>query len=73
MGRFLAGELVEAEIDEDGLIGIFHREVLVATHARRHLPEKEPAVWQKRKQAPTGETEAGGQTGHPQGGALRLR
>jgi transposase InsO family protein len=49
VGRFLAGELVEAEVDEDGLIGIYHREVLVATHARRHLPEKEPAVWQKRK------------------------
>jgi len=48
VGRFLAGELVEAEIDEDGLIGIYHREVLVATHARRHPPEKEPTVWQKR-------------------------
>jgi len=49
VGRFLAGELVEAEIDEDGLIGIYHREVLVATHARRHLAEKEPAVWQKHR------------------------
>ena len=49
VGRFLAGELVEAEIEEDGLIGIYHREVLVATHARRHSPEKEPAVWQKHK------------------------
>jgi transposase InsO family protein len=49
VGRFLAGELVEAEVGEDGLIGIYHREVLVATHARRHPPEKEPAVWQKHK------------------------
>jgi hypothetical protein len=49
VGRFLAGELVEAETGEDGLIGIYHREVLVASHARRHSPEKEPAVWQKRK------------------------
>jgi hypothetical protein len=48
VGRFLAGELVEAEIGEDGLIGIYHREVLVASHARRHPPEKEPALWQKR-------------------------
>lgn len=50
VGRFLAGEMVEAEIGEDGLIGIFHRGVLVATHARRHLPEKEPTAWQKRRE-----------------------
>jgi len=49
VGRFLAGELVEAEVGEDGLIGIYHREVLVASHARRHSPDKEPAVWQKHK------------------------
>lgn len=48
VGRFLAGELVEAEVGEDGLVDIYHREVLVATHARRHPPEKEPAVWQTR-------------------------
>jgi hypothetical protein len=51
VGRFLAGELVEAEVGEDGLISIFHREVLVATHARKHLPEKEPAAWQKQPRA----------------------
>jgi hypothetical protein len=46
VGRYLAGETVEVEIADDGLLGVFHRGVLVATHARRHLPEKEPASWQ---------------------------
>lgn len=47
VGRYLAGEMVEAEVSEDGLISIFHREVLVATHARKHLPEKDPEGWKK--------------------------
>ena len=50
VGRFLAGELVEAEIGEDGLISIFHRGVLVATHARQHPLEKESAAWRRRPQ-----------------------
>jgi transposase InsO family protein len=48
VGRFLAGETAEVEIGDDGLLGVFHRGVLVATHARRHLPDKEPASWQVR-------------------------
>jgi transposase InsO family protein len=48
VGRFLAGEMVEVEIAGDGLLGVYHRGVLVATHARRHLPDKEPASRQAR-------------------------
>jgi hypothetical protein len=51
VGRYLAGEMVEAEISGDGLVSIFHREVLVATHARKHLPEKEPDAWKKQPKA----------------------
>jgi len=47
VGRFLSGETVDVEID-DRLVQIFHRGVLVATHARRHLVENEPAAWHKR-------------------------
>ena len=36
--------LVEAEIGEDGLISIYHRDVLVATLARRHPIEREAAA-----------------------------
>ena len=50
-GRYLAGEMVEAEISQDGLVSIFHREVLVATHARKHLPEKGPEAWKKQPKA----------------------
>jgi hypothetical protein len=47
---------------DDGLLSVFHRGVLVATHARRHLPEKEPASWhaplkaRPKKAKPTGVT-----------------
>jgi hypothetical protein len=47
VGRFLAGETVDVEID-DRLVQVFHRGVLVATHARRHPIEAEPASWQRR-------------------------
>ena len=36
----------------DGLIELFHDGVLVATHARRHPPEKEPAVLRRRGPRP---------------------
>lgn len=39
VGRFLAGEPVEVETIDDGLLNILHNGVVVATHARRHLPE----------------------------------
>jgi transposase InsO family protein len=41
-GRWLAGEDVEVVIDA-GLVQIHHRGVLIATHARRHRIEAEPA------------------------------
>jgi transposase InsO family protein len=39
-GRWLAGQSVEV-VCEGGLVQIFHRGVLVATHARRHPAQKE--------------------------------
>jgi transposase InsO family protein len=51
VGRYLAEEMVEAEISDEGLVSIFHREVLVATHARKHLPEKTPDAWKKQPKA----------------------
>ena len=62
VGRFLAGQTVEIEMKDDGLLSVFHRGVLVATHARRQLPDKEPASWhaplkaRSRKARPTGVT-----------------
>lgn len=57
VGSWLAGETVEVQIEE-GLVQIFHREVLVATHARRHALDAEPRCWQgprqpRRASAPT--------------------
>jgi hypothetical protein len=48
VGRFLAGEMVEAEIGIDGLIGIYHRGVLVATAARHHPLGREAAAFKRR-------------------------
>ncbi len=42
-GKWLAGERVELVCD-DGLVEIFHRGVLVATHARRHDPARQAAA-----------------------------
>jgi transposase InsO family protein len=39
-GRWLAGQAVEVVCDA-GLVQIFHRPVLIATHARRHPADKE--------------------------------
>jgi hypothetical protein len=41
-GRWLAGQSVEV-ICEGGLVQIYHRKVLVATHARRHPVDKQTA------------------------------
>jgi transposase InsO family protein len=42
-GKWLAGERVELVCD-DGLVQIFHRGVLAATHARRHDPSRQSAA-----------------------------
>lgn len=46
VGRWLAGETVDVEVTES-LVEVSHRGVLVATHAKRHPPEAEPAVWRR--------------------------
>ena len=38
VGRYLAGQTVTVE-SQDGLLHVSHNGVVVATHARRHLPE----------------------------------
>lgn len=55
VGRWLAGEAVEVAV-EGGLVQIHHRGVLVATHARRHPIDKEPAA----RPAPRRRRPAGG-------------
>lgn len=42
VGRWLAGETVDVVSRDDGLLEVFHRGVLVATHVRRHPLGKEP-------------------------------
>ncbi len=48
VGRWLAGETVDVEIRDDGLIEISHRGVLVVSHVRQHPVAKEPPT--KRQQ-----------------------
>jgi transposase InsO family protein len=43
VGRYLAGQTVEL-VCRGGLVEVFHDSVLVATHARRHLPEQEERI-----------------------------
>jgi transposase InsO family protein len=43
IGVWLAGETVAVSV-EDGLVSVSHREVLVATHAQRHRPDKQAAA-----------------------------
>jgi len=43
VGRYLAGQSVEL-VSHDGLVEVFHNGVLIATHARRHLPEQDDRV-----------------------------
>jgi transposase InsO family protein len=50
-GRWLALEAVEV-VSRDGLIELFHDGVLIATHVRRHLPEREPAVLRRQGRRP---------------------
>lgn len=49
VGRWFAGQTVDITIDA-GLVQIAHNGVLVATHARRHPPEKEPALLRRQPQ-----------------------
>jgi transposase InsO family protein len=51
VGRWLALETVDVH-SQDGLVQIFHDRVLVATHARRHPPAKEPAVLRRQSSRP---------------------
>lgn len=46
VGRWLAGQEVTVTCD-GGLVQLHHRGVLVATHARRHSPEKQKASLQR--------------------------
>jgi hypothetical protein len=46
VGRWLAGETVTVAIN-GGLVEVWHREVLVVSHARQHAVEDEPAAWQR--------------------------
>jgi transposase InsO family protein len=50
-GRWLALQAVEV-LSRDGLIELFHDGVLIATHVRRHPPDKEPAVLRRRGRRP---------------------
>jgi transposase InsO family protein len=50
VGRWLAGETVDVMITES-LVEVSHRGVLVATHAKRHPPEAEPAAWRRQPRA----------------------
>ncbi len=47
VGRWLAQEPVEV-VSRDGLVELHHNGVLVATHVRRHPPEREPMVMRRR-------------------------
>ena len=52
-GAWLAGQPVEV-VCEGGLVQLHHRGVLVATHARRHAPEKQTAAVERgRKPRPS--------------------
>jgi hypothetical protein len=50
-GRWLALQAVEV-LSRDGLIELFHDGVLIATHVRRHPPDKDPAVLRRRGRRP---------------------
>jgi transposase InsO family protein len=51
VGCYLAAETVEVLLTDEGLVQVFHRGVLVATHARRHPVEAEPLLWHRRPHA----------------------
>jgi transposase InsO family protein len=51
VGTWLAGETVEVVLD-DRLVQIFHRGVLVATHARRHPLDRKPVLGHRKPRRP---------------------
>jgi transposase InsO family protein len=51
VGAWLAGETVDV-VSDDRLVEVFHRGVLVATHARRHPLEVTPAIGGKKPPRP---------------------
>jgi transposase InsO family protein len=51
VGRWLAGQTVQVVCD-GGLVQLWHRGVLVATHARRHRPEHEAAALRRGAKPP---------------------
>lgn len=50
VGRYLAGQSVRVE-SHDGLLNVSHNGVVVATHARRHLPELDDHLDRRAKAA----------------------
>jgi transposase InsO family protein len=50
-GVWLAGQTVEV-VCQGGLVQLHHRGVLIATHARRHPPDKQPAGLERGRQLP---------------------
>jgi len=50
-GRWLTGETVEV-VCRDGLVELFHDGVVIATHARRHLPERDSTLQRAAKKRP---------------------
>jgi hypothetical protein len=50
VGRYLAGQSVKVE-SHDGLLNVSHNGVVVATHARRHLPELDDHLDRRSKAA----------------------
>ena len=53
VGAWLAGETVDV-VTDDRLVQIFHRGVLVATHARRHPLEATPAAGRSEEASASG-------------------
>jgi transposase InsO family protein len=60
VGRYLAGETVSIE-SKDGLLHISHNGVVVATHARRHLPEDDERIDRTSKAARPSTPTVGGE------------
>ena len=58
VGGFYAGQTVEVT-SHDGLVEVFHKGVLIATHARRHLPERDADIDRVSTAVPPRGSEAG--------------
>jgi transposase InsO family protein len=60
VGRFLAGQAVTIE-SNDGLLHVAHNGVVVATHARRHLPEDDEQMDRRPKASKPARPTTGGE------------